>query len=296
MTAPGDGFFVIANGRAGTTARAAVDAALGVLSEHAPVSVRHTESLDELDDAIEHAAGHVLVVAGGDGSLHCVVQRLHAAGRLADAPVGLVPLGTGNDLATALGLPTDPVEAARLIVEGTPRPLDLLVDDGGGVVINAVHAGLGAEAAERAHDKKDRLGPLAYPVGALLAAVRTDGWALRVEVDGTALALPGDRVLMVGVGNGPTIGGGTPLCPGARPDDGALDVMVSCAVGATGRASFGLALRNGSHVDRDDVVSARGTSVRIAGDPVGLDADGELEDGVTDRTWTLQPAAWQLVR
>jgi diacylglycerol kinase family enzyme len=101
---------------------------------------------------------------------------------------------------------------------------------------------------------------------------------------------------MVGVGNGPMIGGGTPLCPGALPDDGLLDVVVACATGPAARAAFGAALRNGSHVDRDDVVTARGTVVRISGDAVAYDADGELEDGVTDRTYRVEPGAWSLVR
>jgi diacylglycerol kinase family enzyme len=102
-------------------------------------------------------------------------------------------------------------------------------------------------------------------------------------------------VLLVGVGNGPYIGGGTPLFPGASGDDGALDVVVSCATGPAARAAFGLALRKGEHVERDDVVATRGTQVRVHGDAIGLDADGELEDAVTDRTWTLHPGAWSLV-
>ncbi len=114
-------------------------------------------------------------------------------------------------------------------------------------------------------------------------------------MDGDALDLPGDEVLLVGVGNGPFIGGGTPLFPGARGDDGVLDVVVSCATGPAARAAFGLALRKGTHLERDDVVAARGTSVRIHGDALGLDADGELEDAVTDRSWRVQPGAWSLV-
>ena len=119
--------------------------------------------------------------------------------------------------------------------------------------------------------------------------------ALTMEVDGRPLDLPGDEVLLVGVGNGSCIGGGTPLFPGARGDDGLLDVVVSCATGPAARAAFALALRKGTHLERDDVVAARGTTARISGDAMGLDADGELSDPVTDRTWTLTPSAWSLV-
>jgi diacylglycerol kinase family enzyme len=298
VTAPEDGYFVVANGQAGTAERRAVDTAIGVLAEHAPVSVRHTDDLDQLDEALVLAAegDHRLVVAGGDGSLHCIVQRLHDKGTLADTPIGLIPLGTGNDLARGLGLPLDPADAALRIVAGEPRPIDLVVDDTGGIVVNAAHAGVGAAAASRADDLKPRLGAAAYPIGALMAAARTDGWALTITIDGRPFDLPGDRVLMVGVGNGSSIGGGTPLFPGADPSDGLLDVVVSCAVGPGARVAYANALRTGDHLRRDDVAADRAVEVRISGDPVGHNADGEIDDGVAERTYRLLPGAWRLVR
>ena len=112
-----------------------------------------------------------MVVCGGDGSVHAVVAALHRAGA-AGPPVGLIPLGTGNDLARALGLPLDPAAAARVVLDGRPRTLDLLVDDAGGMVVNAVHLGVGAEAARQAAALKPRLGRLAYLVGGVSAGLR----------------------------------------------------------------------------------------------------------------------------
>jgi diacylglycerol kinase family enzyme len=282
------GFAVVVNARAGTAEQEAVDRAVAVLARHGPTRLLDGDALDEVGD-------DRLVVAGGDGSVHAVVARLHAGDRLAATPIAIVPLGTGNDLARGTGIPLDPAEAAERAATGTPAPQDLLVDDAGGIVVNAVHAGIGAGAAARSEALKDRLGALAYPAGAVAEGVTATGWSLAVEVDGRALDLPGDRVLLAGVGNGSSIGGGTPLFPGARTDDGLLDVVVSCATGPAARAAFGLALRKGTHPERDDVVTARGTTARISGDAVGLDADGELEDAVADRTWTLVPGAWSLV-
>jgi diacylglycerol kinase family enzyme len=236
------------------------------------------------------------VVAGGDGSLHLAVRRLRERGELADRPIALVPLGTGNDLARALGLPLDPAEAARLVVSGTPKPLDLLVDDAGGIVVNAVHLGVGAEAAEAAGRLKPKIGVLAYPLGALTAGLRGEGWRLRVEVDGRVLADNHRRTLMVGIGNGPGIGGGTALLPEARADDGLLDVMVSQATGRLARVRFGAALRAGTHLHDRDVRFARGATVVVTGEQVGVNADGELGDAVRRRRWTVEPAAWSLLR
>lgn len=291
------GYLVVANAHAGTAEQPRVDAAVATLAAAGPTRLWRTGGIEELDRALDGAvaAGHVIVAVGGDGSLHAVVSRLRARGELGDALLGLVPCGTGNDFARGVDVPLEPIEAAEQIIGGSRRRLDLLVDDEGGVVVNAVHAGLGAVAAGRAEGLKERFGAAAYPLGAVLEAVRADGWELTVTVDGTALALPGERALMVGVGNGPSIGGGTMLCPGADPGDGLLDVVVSCATGPAARVAFGAALRAGTHVERDDVVTTRGTEVRIAGEPVGHDADGELSDEVSARTYRVEPGAWTLI-
>ena len=282
-------YLVVANRNAGTAARDVVEEACRALGAEQVA----TGDAAEIDEAIDALDGRVLVVAGGDGSLHAVVDRLWQRGLLGQVELGLLPLGTGNDLARGLGLPLDPLEAAEVVLAGTVKPLDLLVDDAGGVVVNAVHAGLGAEAADRSEGMKDRLGKLAYPLGALIAAVRESGWDVRVSVDGADLPVEGP-VLLVGVGNGPSIGGGTVLCPSARFDDGRLDVVVSTSVGAAARIAFGQALRKGEHLERDDVVTATGTEVRISGEPVRYDADGEVSDEVTDRTYRVVRAAWKL--
>lgn len=291
------GYLVVANAHAGTAEQPRVDAAVATLATAGPTRLWRTGDVDALDDALDGAvaAGQVIVAVGGDGSLHAVVSRLWDRGELGEAVLGLVPCGTGNDFGRGVGVPLEPVEAAERILAGHQRRLDLLVDDDGHVVVNAVHAGLGAVAAERAEGLKGRFGAVAYPLGAVLEAARAEGWALTVTVDGVPLALPGERVLLVGVGNGPSIGGGTMLCPDADPGDGRLDVVVSCATGPAARVAFGAALRSGTHLERDDVVATSGVEVRIAGDPVTHDADGELSDEIAGRSYRVEPAAWTLI-
>ncbi|MBM7808874.1 diacylglycerol kinase family enzyme [Geodermatophilus bullaregiensis] len=165
-----------------------------------------------------------------------------------------------------------------------------------------MHAGVGAQAGLRAERLKDVLGVMAYPVGAAVAGATTAGWRLRVTVDGTPVGSPagwsadGDTgVLMAGVCNGPTIGGGTALAPGARPDDGLADVVVCTATGPAARAAFAAALVAGRHTERDDVAVVRGREVSVSGDPVELDADGELRSAVAARTWRVEPRAWSVL-
>ncbi|MEX2659292.1 MAG: diacylglycerol kinase family protein [Acidimicrobiales bacterium] len=291
------GYLVVANARAGTAEQPRVDAAVATLATAGPTRLWRTGGVDELDRALDGAvaADQVIVAVGGDGSLHAIVSRLWAREELAGARLGLIPCGTGNDFARGVDVPLEPIDAARRIVDGRPRSIDVLVDGDGHVVVNAVHAGIGAAAAERAVGMKDRFGKAAYPLGAMFEVARGDGWALTVTVDGEVLELPGERVLMVGVGNGPSIGGGTVLFPGADPADGLLDVVVSCATGPAARLAFGNDLRVGEHLGREDVVAARGREVRIAGDPVAHDADGEISDEVRERTYQVHPGAWTLV-
>ncbi|MEV4548089.1 diacylglycerol/lipid kinase family protein [Nonomuraea wenchangensis] len=285
------------NPAAGGDDEATRRAVLDVLGGGADAVFRALERPDDLDRALAEHPDREPVVLGGDGTLHRVVAALLARGELESRPVGLIPMGTGNDLARTLGIPLDPAAAARVVLDGAPRPLDLLVEDapGRGIVLNAVHVGVGAEASRRATPLKPVLRRAAYAAGALLAGVRSKGWRLRVRVDGELVADGRRRVLMVGVGNGASIGGGTPLTPDARPDDGLADVVVSYAVSPWGRLAYGVLLRLGRHPERDDVATFRGRAVVVEGEPVPANADGELCPPAPHRSWTLRPAAWRVV-
>jgi diacylglycerol kinase family enzyme len=290
-------FLVIANAAAGTASDDNTDAAIEVLRVGAEVTVCRTSSLAELAEAVTGCHEDCgLVALGGDGSLHAIAQALHDAGMLSpDRPIGLLPLGTGNDLARTLGLPLDPAAAAKVVLGGRARPLDLLVDDAGGVVVNAVHAGVGAEAGATAEDWKPRLGIGAYAVGGLVAGLASDGWWVRVTVDGNEVHDGAEPVLMVGLGNGRTIGGGSPLAPSAVPDDGLVDVVVSRAVGALARLRYAVDLRSGEHVRRADVDVVRGREVTLAGKPFRCNADGEISDPLTARSWRVLSGCWSIL-
>ncbi len=291
---PVEDVVLIASDNAGGTDEDVIQEVAAAVAHVARVEVARTGTPDELDGVLRDLGDRTVVVAGGDGSLHAVVSALHRLGELATADIALIPLGTGNDFARTTGIPVDAVDAAKGLPGFGRRPLDLIVDDGGGVVVNVAHAGVGADAAERAAGLKGVLGRAAYPLGALIAAARADGWRVDVELDGALVHTADDPVLMVGICNGRTIGGGTELCPLADPGDGVLDLVIVTAVDATARLGFGADLRRGAHLERDDVRHVRGRSVRISGEPIGYNTDGEIGDEAAARSLRVVPSAWTL--
>jgi YegS/Rv2252/BmrU family lipid kinase len=282
---------LIANADAGASDQTSVQAAIDELASHdVDVDLAATRGASDLEAALEGRGARDVVVAGGDGSLHAVVGALVRRGELRETTLGLIPLGTGNDFARSLDIPLNPADAAAAWVGGAARALDVMIDDGGDVVVNAVNIGIGADATRRAARLKPWFGRAAYALGAIGAGLRSRGRRLRVEIDGRALADGSRRVLQVGVGNGQFVGGGTPLLPAARPADGLVDVVVSFAVGAR-RVAYALQVERRTHVDRADVVSARAAAVRVRGDAFWCSADGELSGPHTDRTWRVRPRA-----
>ncbi|WP_219923871.1 diacylglycerol/lipid kinase family protein [Nocardioides campestrisoli] len=299
-----DSFLVITNSDAGTADQEALDAALSVLAGRVSVEVAATANPGELDGVLHRAGSRPVVVAGGDGSLHAVASVLHRRNELKDKVLGLLPLGTGNDFARAMNIPLDPAEAADLLVTGKARPVDLLVDEVGGIVVNSVHLGASAQASRRGALWKSRLGSigagkvnlgkLGYPIGALQAAVKPPQLRLRVEVDGRVVNDFDRPVLMVAVGNGTSVGGGTELTPDADARDGLIDVMISGSVGPLEKLGYVVQLARGKHRQRDDVTYLRGQSVTVSGEPFYASADGEIYGPERSRTWRLEPAAYSM--
>lgn len=296
---------MIANRDAGTAESESLARALEVLRTAASVEVAVTSNPGELDGVLHRAGPRRIVVAGGDGSLHAVVSALYRRHELADAVLGLLPLGTGNDFARTMDIPLDVEAAAEAVLGGTVRPVDLIVDERGHVVVNHVHVGAGADAAVHGAGWKERLGSvgvgglnlgrLGYPIGAARAALRPRSLRLRVEVDGEVVNDLTHPVLMVAIGNGASVGGGTELTPGADPEDGRLDVMVSRPNGALARAAYALTLLRGRHEGRDDVLRVRGRQVSVTGEPFHCSADGEIDGPERTRTWRLEPGAYSMV-
>ncbi len=286
-----DRILLITNADAGTHDQESVDQVLEVLRSHAHVEIVATSDPDQLDHVLADRDGRDIVVAGGDGSLHAVVAALHRRNEMDGPALGLVPLGTGNDFARCVRIPLTPPDAAEVAVHGLRTRVDILVDDHGGIVINAVHAGIGADAGREAEPWKARLGKLGYVVGAVIAGFTSQGTRVRVVADTEVLADGSRRVLQVGIGNGCYVGGGTPLIPDADPTDGQADVLVSFSVRRRNRLLYAIHLKRGTHNERHDVHTVRAREITVEGREFWCNADGELSGPLTFRRWVLQPHA-----
>jgi YegS/Rv2252/BmrU family lipid kinase len=300
-----DPLLVITNADAGTADDDSLRSALEILRKRASVEVQATSQPGELDGVLQRAGSRRIVVAGGDGSLHSVIAALYRRRELERSVVGLLPMGTGNDFARSLGIPLDPEEAATVIASGEVRPMDLIVDELGEVVVNNVHIGAGAAASRRGTAAKEKLGAigvgklnlgrLGYPIGAVASAFDEPSVHVHVELDGTVVTDVDRPVLMLSIGNGAHVGGGTELTPDADPEDGRVDVMISHAVGPLAKLGYVLHLRRGEHHRRHDVQYLRGSQVTVSGDAFWISADGEISGPERHRSWHVEPSAYSFV-
>jgi diacylglycerol kinase (ATP) len=289
-----DPLLLVTNSEAGSADEERLEPALAVLRAATDVEVARTSNPGELDGVLHRRGGRRVVVAGGDGSLHAVVGALHRRRELSGSVIGLIPVGTGNDFARGTGIPLDPEAAAQVVVTGEVRPVDLIVDCLGEVVVNNVHIGVGAHAAFNARPVKKVLGRLGYVLGALRAAVNPPYVRLRIELDGDVVADFAHPILMAAIGNGSRVGGGARITPEADPEDGKLDLMVSFATSLRAKVGYAVRFRLGSHHERDDVLYARGESVTVSGQSFHCSADGELFGPERHRTWHIEPAAFSM--
>jgi diacylglycerol kinase (ATP) len=224
----------------------------------------------------------LVVVAGGDGTLHHAAPRLIAAGR----PFAVLPLGTANDLARSLGVPDDPLAAAELVFAGALRRIDL-GEVNGVPFFNVASVGVSVELArELTRETKRRFGSFSYVVAGARALMRARRFAATVE---SAQGLRRARTFQVAVGNGRYYGGGMSVHHACEIGDGRL-YLYSLEMRSLWRLLLmAFDFRAGSHGDWEDVRTQEGVWFDLrTRRPRPINADGEI----VGRT----PARFRLLR
>ena len=233
--------------------------------------------------AVTAGAGLVFAV-GGDGTVRACAEALAGT----EVPLAIVPRGTANLAARALGIPHRLDAALAAGFGGRERRIDLATADG---MTFAAMAGLGVDAAVVAAAPawlKSRAGWLAYAVaGAGLAqGPRT---AFEISLDGTPLACAARSVV---VGNAGLLPGGFVLLPGARLDDGQLDVGILAPASLLDWGRVAHRLLTGSRREGRQLLSYRARHVEIRADrELPRQVDGEVIEPGGALTVTVLPAA-----
>jgi diacylglycerol kinase family enzyme len=219
-----------------------------------------------------------------------------------DVPLGLLPGGTGNLLAANLGLPTNPLEAARAVVAGVPGRIDLgRLENAAGVKYFAVAAGAGIDArvmVETSSAMKRRWGTMAYVAKTLQLLPDLQGHRFRITVDGVVHEVEAAMMLVANCGMiiPPILSLGSHI----SPVDGILDIVIVQASSVAGgvRAVWDL-VRDAKGTFGKDVFIGRHQGKEVAVEviggvqPVQMDGDG---GGETPFTVAIMPGALQVMQ
>ncbi|UQU68133.1 YegS/Rv2252/BmrU family lipid kinase [Couchioplanes caeruleus] len=244
-----------------------------------PVRVLDARTAEDAEKLCHRAVAEgvtALVAVGGDGTLHRALQAVAGT----PAGFGVVPAGTGNDFAAAVGVPSDPLQAAEAIAAalraGRDRAVDLArVTTAAGDVrwfAAVLAAGFDAVVNERANRMRWPRGPRRYDLAIMLEMARLRARPYTLEIDGADHSFTG---VLVAVGNCPSYGGGMRICPDADPGDGLLDVVIAGRLGRGALVRLKPRLRRGTHVSDPRVHSFRARRVRIDAPGIVGYADGE---------------------
>ena len=218
----------------------------------------------------------LIIAAGGDGTLNEVVNGIGE--NFEDGRVGLIPLGTGNDFARSIGVPTDLEKAIDLILAGTTRAVDLVrvTSDELRYFVNVSAGGFSGLVDEKlTPEMKKTWGPLAYLRSAAAA------WP-ELRAYRTTLAFDDDESLMlelynVVVANGRYVAGGTLIAPEAAIDDGLLDVVLIPKRPAPELAVAMAQVALGTHLSSKTIVFRRAAKLTVNSKPgMWFNVDGEL--------------------
>jgi YegS/Rv2252/BmrU family lipid kinase len=212
----------------------------------------------------------LVILGGGDGTMNMAAPALVESG----LPLAILPLGTANDLARSLGLPLDPLAAARFIPTAQARPVDLGWVNGH-YYFNVASIGFSAElAGELTAESKKTWGVFGYAVAAIRVLRRVRPFTVTIEHDGTVEKV---TTIQVSVGNGRHYGGGMTVEEAAAVDDGKLD-FYSLEVAHWWRLIALLpALRRGTQGRAADVRAFQTREIKISTrKPRPVNTDGEL--------------------
>jgi diacylglycerol kinase (ATP) len=227
--------------------------------------------VDEAADLAQQCVAdgvEALVVCGGDGMVHLAVQAVADT----STALGIIPAGTGNDVARYFDIPRkDTLAATELVIAGRTRTIDL-ARSGSRYYVTVLAAGFDAVVNERANRMTWPRGQMRYNLATLAELRVFEPLPYTLQIDGRQLTLD---AMLVAVGNGPSFGGGLRITEGAVLDDGMLDVVIIKPMSKLGLVQTYPKLFKGTHVTHPQYEHHLARSVTVAAPGIVSYADGE---------------------
>jgi len=249
------------------------------LLHHLPHDIAVTDQMGHAFELASHSSEYDLIVAaGGDGTVHEVLNGLMSIPKEKRPVLGVLPIGSGNDTCRTLGVPFDLSEAIMVLVTGHPKSFDIGVCNGV-YFNNSFGAGFDAKVTAKAVELKTttRLSGISLYLAALLSVVSRDLHSYKMRVTFDEQYPIDTEKLIIAVTNGPTYGGGFRITPDSSPFDALFDV---CTIDPLSLPQTLLRLPFvifGKHVNMKPVQMSRHTSVLIESEtPLPAQIDGEV--------------------
>lgn len=258
-------------------------------------NIVRTQSRGDAQRLAASASGYdAVVAAGGDGTVNEVVNGLLSVAHDGPTqPLGILPLGTGNDFSDMAGLPRDLMSAADVVARGNIRQIDAgsvsySIDNGDGngpekwrsrYFDNSCGVAMEPSVALEVERMTRLSGNIRYVAGVIMGFLKLKAWNMEIHWDGGCFEAP---TLLLSVANSPRTGGLFNVAPHASMDDGLFDVVFAPEMPKLEVLSILPRLFKGSHVNHEKITTLRTTRLWIQSEPgTPMHVDGEL---VTEST------------
>ena len=230
------------------------------------------ETNAQLDVAIQSNQFKYLIAVGGDGLVNLCLQKVAEK----DVVLGVVPAGTGNDFARAVGFYGKSVsEIFSIILNRTPEKIDLgkiVIKSGDRWFVQVLSTGFDAVVNSVANRVKWPKGKSKYTIATIIVLSRFKKIAYKIQIDDQILD---QDVMLLSVANGECYGGGMRICPGASNSDGVFDILVVRPVSKLVLLTIFPKVFKGNHIPHPKIDLYQGRKIKLSGDALAY-ADGEF--------------------
>ena len=234
---------------------------------------KHVHQATEITDKLIKQGATCIVVIGGDGTLHEVINGFSNFDKVS---LGIIPCGTGNDFASALGLPLDPIEALDVILETQPKYTDFMqMPTVRG--LNVIGMGIDVEVLKKYQALK-RKTKFKYTWCLIKTLFDFKSTEFEVEIDGEKTHT---RSFIAAIANGHRFGGGIKICPVAKTDDKKLNFIAVREIKGLKLVLAFLKLKQGKILSFPQTIHQTTTEVKITPEkPYSVNVDGELYENI----------------